>query len=239
MREFRSDNDYFFPPVSDASPEGLLAIGGDLSVHRLLEAYRLGIFPWYNPGQPVLWWAPDPRTVLYLDRFKISRSLGKSIRNRGYKITLDQAFAQVMRGCAMPRRDESDGGTWITASMYDAYCELHRLGYAHSVETWSADGELIGGLYGVALGRVFFGESMFSRATDASKVALATLVAQLKAWSFRLIDCQIASDHLFRLGAQSISRERFMRELSQSLFHDDNKGSWQLDPGLNLCPSTV
>jgi len=236
MREFQTDNDYFFPPVEDASPEGLLAIGGDLSVPRLLQAYRQGIFPWYNPGQPVLWWAPDPRMVLYLNDFKISRSLRKSIKHRAYEITLDKAFAEVMHGCAMPRRNEIDNGTWITASMYDAYCELHRLGYAHSVEAWSANGELIGGLYGVALGRVFFGESMFSRATDASKVALAALVAQLKTWSFHLVDCQIASDHLIRLGAQSISRDRFAVELEESLAHDDSKGLWQLDSDLVLCP---
>lgn len=235
MREFQTDNDYFFPPVTDASPEGLLAIGGDLSVARLLQAYRQGIFPWYNPGQPVLWWAPDPRAVLYLNRFKISRSLRKSVKNRGYEITLDKVFPKVVHGCAMPRRNETNSGTWITASMYDAYCELHRMGYAHSVEIWSTHGELLGGLYGVALGRMFFGESMFSRATDASKVALCALVAQLKAWSFRLIDCQIESDHLFRLGAQFISRDQFMQELSQSLSPDERKGPWRYNPGLELC----
>src|ERR1051325_2254208 len=161
--------DIRFPPVELASREGLLAVGGDLSIPRLLEAYRRGIFRWYNEGQPILWWSPDPRTVLLPDRLRISRSLRKSARPEKFRVTFDCCFADVMRACAGPRAKQPDGGTWITDAMLDAYVELHHGGYAHSVETWR-NGELVGGLYGVALGGAFFGESMFSHTTDASKV---------------------------------------------------------------------
>lgn len=201
-----------FPPAARAlaDPNGLLAIGGDLSVPRLLNAYRQGIFPWYQDGQPLLWWCPDPRTVVFPESLHVSRSMRKFMRQTALRITYDRAFMSVMRGCAEPR-DYTDA-TWITAEMLEAYCDLHRLGHAHSVEVW--DGEaLVGGLYGVALGRVFFGESMFSRTSNASKLAFVHLVERLHGWGFEIIDCQMPTDHLFSLGARSISREAFRREL--------------------------
>jgi len=205
-----------FPPVDAAltDPDGLLCAGGDLSPARLLEAYRRGIFPWFSEGQPILWWSPDPRTVLYPSEFKVSRSLAKTIRNRGFVVDVDRAFATVMERCADPRlRPE---GTWISPQMRAAYQRLHELGRAHSYETW--DGErLVGGLYGIALGPVFFGESMFSIERDASKVALAALVRDMLARGGVLIDCQVASAHLERLGARSIARRQFVRELAQAI----------------------
>lgn len=215
-----------FPPVELASPEGLLAVGGDLRSERLLAAYRSGIFPWYNPGQPVLWWSPDPRTVLFPPRLRISRSLGKILRQRRFRVTLDQAFEKVIDACAAPRRALPNGGTWITREMRAAYCELHAQGHAHSVETWSGT-ELVGGLYGVSLGGVFFGESMFSRVTDASKVALARAVGQLTAWGYTLIDCQVGSSHLFSLGAEEIPRQDFLALLQSALILPGRPGLWQ------------
>jgi leucyl/phenylalanyl-tRNA--protein transferase len=203
-----------FPPVerSEREPNGLLAIGGDLSPTRLLNAYRSGVFPWYSEEQPILWWSPDPRTVLFPQRLKISRSLAKTLRNGPFNVSFDQAFDQVIRGCAAPRRDEE--GTWITDEMMQAYRELHRLGHAHSVEVWHGD-DLAGGLYGVAIGAVFFGESMFSRERDASKVALVHLVRRLQARGYRLIDCQVYSAHLISLGAETIDRREFCRCLEK------------------------
>jgi leucyl/phenylalanyl-tRNA--protein transferase len=203
-----------FPPVELAlrSPNGLLAAGGDLSVPRLLAAYRHGIFPWFNAGEPILWWSPDPRMVLIPGEFKISRSLGKTLRNGRYEVRFDTAFEQVMRACAAPR--EGASGTWIHEGMIEAYCALHELGYAHSVETW-LDGELVGGLYGIAIGRMFYGESMFSRRTDASKIALAHLARQLDRWQFGMIDCQMNTPHLASLGAREIPRSEFVRRLGQ------------------------
>jgi len=215
----------FFPPVDQATPEGLLAIGGDLSSTRLLEAYRQGIFPWYSAGQPILWWSPDPRAVLYLDKFRISRSLAKTIKNGGYDVTFDRAFIPVVRGCAAPRRNDPRSGTWITGDMIHAYTRLHQQGYAHSVETWRK-GELVGGLYGLALGRGFFGESMFSLARDASKVALAALVDRLRDQQYDFIDCQLSSPHILRLGACEIPRTQFLKELRQTLQTPDIVGSW-------------
>jgi leucyl/phenylalanyl-tRNA--protein transferase len=199
-----------FPPLERAlkEPNGLLAAGADLSVGRLLEAYRRGVFPWYSAGQPPLWWSPDPRMVLYCDELKVSRSLAKSLRNRGYELRIDSAFAEVLEGCAW--RPE---GTWLGADMKRAYLRLHREGYAHSFETWRA-GELVGGLYGVALGRMFFGESMFSRATDASKVALVHLVSFLKNLDCPLVDCQVHTPLLESLGAREIPRAEFLRALA-------------------------
>lgn len=205
-----------FPPVSDAldEPDGLLCAGGDLSRPRLLEAYRRGIFPWYSEGQPILWWSPDPRAVLFPAEFRLTRSLAKSCRNRGYAVTFDHAFGEVMRRCADARlRPE---GTWISPAMIDAYEDLHRAGYAHSVETWH-DGQLVGGLYGVALGDVFFGESMFSLARDASKVALKQLVDVALARGTALIDCQLASAHLASLGAREIPRREFVARLERAI----------------------
>ncbi|HHC72240.1 MAG TPA: leucyl/phenylalanyl-tRNA--protein transferase [Thiotrichales bacterium] len=200
----------WFPPVSSAleEPNGLLAVGGDLSPRRVLAAYRRGIFPWYSQGQPILWWSPDPRAVLFPERLHISRSLRKRLRRRSYRVTLDLAFEAVIEACAAVPRPGQEG-TWITSEMAEAYLRLHRLGYAHSVETWQA-GRLVGGLYGVAMGRIFFGESMFSRETDASKVAFAHLVRHLRRYDYRLIDCQVETSHLLSLGAGNIPRDRFV-----------------------------
>jgi len=198
----------WFPPLEQAleEPAGLLAAGGDLSPQRLLAAYRRGIFPWYSPGQPVLWWSPDPRAVLFPEEFRIRRSLAKTLRNRGFSATLDRDFAAVIDGCAAPRAGSP--GTWITAEMRAAYLELHRLGCGHSIEIW-LDGALAGGLYGVRLGGIFFGESMFSRERDASKAAMAQLVAVCHANALAVIDCQLPSRHLASLGARSIPRRQF------------------------------
>jgi leucyl/phenylalanyl-tRNA--protein transferase len=220
-----------FPPVTAAlaDPNGLLAGGGDLELPRLIDAYRRGIFPWYSVGQPILWWSPDPRMVLLPRELKISRSLRKSLRNRNYEIHVDANFETVMRTCAAPR-DEHDG-TWINEEMIDAYCGLHRRGLAHSVETW-IDGKLAGGLYGVALGRVFYGESMFVRAADASKIALTHLARQLERWEFGMIDCQVRTKHLATLGAREIPRRNFMRRLKELVNYPDRIGRWQFDDNL-------
>ena len=214
-----------FPPVDQATEEGLLAIGGDLSPERLLQAYRLGIFPWYSEGQPILWWSPDPRAVLYPSKLKISRSLTKTLRKGVYTITYDLAFSNVIRNCAAPRSADVTEGTWITSDMIRAYTHLHELGYAHSVETWR-DGKLVGGLYGLALGHGFFGESMFSRSSDASKVALVGLVHYLQQYCFEFVDCQLPSPHIMRLGAEAVPRARFLTELQNTLKHPDMVGSW-------------
>jgi len=201
-----------FPPVSTAlaEPQGLLAAGGDLRPERLLAAYRRGIFPWYSPGQPILWWSPDPREILLPAEFHCSRSL-RRLRQRGlFEIRLDNDFAAVVAGCAEPR--QSSPGTWITDEMQQAYERLHRLGHAHSFEVWRAD-RLVGGLYGVRLGQVFFGESMFSRESNASKLALAALVDHCLAERIGMIDCQLVSAHLRSLGSRSISRQEFLRRL--------------------------
>ena len=219
------EHDTPFPPVQSAlgDPNGLLAAGGDLSPERLLDAYRHGIFPWFSEGDPILWWSPDPRMILFPAELKISRSLGKTLRNRSYEARFDSAFDEVVAGCAAPRKGEP--GTWISGAMIEAYRGLHRLGYAHSVETW-IDGDLAGGLYGVAIGRVFFGESMFSRARDASKIALAALVAHLESAGFGLIDCQMRTRHLETLGAREISRRRFSRLLEELIHYPFSPGSW-------------
>lgn len=219
------EKDAPFPPVRRAlkEPNGLLAAGGDLSLERLLEGYRRGIFPWFSEGDPILWWSPDPRMVLFPSELKISRSLGKTLRNRRYEVRFDSAFAKVIASCAAPRKGEH--GTWIGEAMIAAYLELHRLGYAHSVETW-IEGELAGGLYGVALGSVFFGESMFSRVRDASKIALAALVARLRSEGFGLIDCQMHTRHLETLGAREIPRSRFSRLLEDLVHYSRSPGTW-------------
>ncbi len=205
------------PPASSAlrEPNGLVAAGLDLSATRLIEAYRQGIFPWFSEGQPVLWWSPDPRMVLQLDRFKIARSLAKTSRRlhreARWRVSLDEAFGEVMQACAEPR--DGAAGTWITPEMRQAYADLHRLQHAHSIEIWEGTA-LIGGLYGVSLGRMFFGESMFARRTDASKIALFALVETLKPLGFRMIDCQQNTDHLASLGAFEIPRSQFVESLS-------------------------
>ncbi len=194
------------PAGAEREPNGLLAIGGDLTPMRLLNAYRRGIFPWFASGQPILWWSPDPRMVLYPADLRVSRSLRKTLRQGRYAVSMDQAFGQVINACAAPRCNAT--GTWLVPQMIAAYEQLHRLGFAHSVETWQ-DQRLVGGLYGVVLGRVFFGESMFSHAADASKVALAVLVARLRRQGFRLLDCQVYTAHLDSLGARTVPRAEF------------------------------
>ena len=232
-------NDTPFPPVERALavPNGLLAAGGDLSVARLLSAYRNGIFPWFNPGEPLLWWSPDPRMVLIPGEFRISRSFAKTLRNSEYEVRCDTAFEQVMRGCGAPRPAQS--GTWIGEDMIAAYCALHQLGYAHSVEIW-VNGKLAGGLYGVSIGRMFYGESMFSDLSNASKIALAYLARQLERWHFGMIDCQMNTPHLATLGAREIPRSEFIARLKE-LIHcgpTDEKLStghpsdWQFDRDL-------
>ncbi|MBX2849409.1 MAG: leucyl/phenylalanyl-tRNA--protein transferase [Acidiferrobacterales bacterium] len=217
-----------FPSLDNADEDGLLAMGGDLSLNTLVSAYAQGVFPWFNEGQPILWWSPDPRLVLYPDEVKISRSLKKNLKNK-YQVTCDRVFKHVVKGCALRGSTPNSvpEGTWITEQMYEAYVDLHNAGYAHSIETWNND-QLVGGLYGVCLGDVFFGESMFSLEVDASKVALVYLCQHLLNKNFQLIDCQVASDHLFTLGAREIPRKAFTDSLvninihqSTSNFADD------------------
>jgi leucyl/phenylalanyl-tRNA--protein transferase len=207
--------DASFPPLALAlkEPNGLLAAGGDLSPERLLQAYRQGIFPWYSPGQPILWWSPDPRMVLFPPELRVSRSLAKRLRKDDYEVRFDTAFRQVMLHCALTERPGQDG-TWITADILEGYCRLHALGHAHSVETWM-QGELVGGVYGVSIGRMFYGESMFHHATDASKLAFVHLVRRLQAEGFGMLDCQMKTDHLASLGAREISRDEFSQRLSE------------------------
>ena len=216
-----------FPPLSTAlaAPNGLLAAGGDLSPQRLVAAYARGIFPWYSDGQPILWWSPDPRMVLHVDAFRVSRSLRKRVQAGAFETRIDTAFRAVVTACARTPRP-GQGGTWITPAMVDAYCELHRLGYAHSVESWR-DGALVGGLYGVALGRVFFGESMFAHATDASKVALVTLVAHLQRLDVPLVDCQQETAHLASFGARPIPRAQFAMALSELIHSTAPPAGWR------------
>src|ERR671924_2377076 len=217
MPIYRLVEELVFPPPEYADRSGLLAVGGDLSSERRLEAYRVGIFPWYSEDQPILWWSPDPRLILELGDFKISRSLRKTLNREIFQVTFDRAFEEVIRACAaVPREGQS--GTWITEEMREAYINLHGLGYAHSVETWF-EGQLVGGLYGISLGKAFFGESMFHRKTDASKVALAILVEKLKAWGFHFIDAQMTTDHMISLGAKEISRRVFLKRLHSALRH--------------------
>lgn len=236
-----------FPPVETAlrEPNGLLAMGGDLSPARLLDAYRHGIFPWFNPGEPILWWSPDPRMVLVPAEVRVTRSLAKRIRNAGFEVRVDTAFAEVMCACAAPRPPggrvsggvppagaaprEGESGTWISPQMVAAYSRLFEAGYAHSVETWH-DGRLVGGLYGVAIGRMFYGESMFSREPDASKVALVRLAQQLQQWEFGLIDCQMETTHLASLGARTMPRAAFIARLAELVNLPHRPGPWTFNP---------
>ena len=217
-----------FPDPRESHASGLLAVGGDLSPERLLLAYSLGIFPWYSEGDPILWHSPDPRAVLVPRSLHVSRSLAKALRSGRYEVRLDTAFEDVVRRCADAPRPDQDG-TWITVAMQRAYVELFRRGHAHSAEAWE-EGVLVGGLYGVSLGGTFFGESMFAAQADASKVAFATLVAQLVRWDFDLIDCQQQTPHLARFGAEPWPRARFLAELASSLERPTRHGPWRLDP---------
>ena len=224
MPVYLLSDDLAFPSPQLARKEGLLAVGGDLGQERLLLAYQMGIFPWYSNDEPIMWWSPDPRLVLYPSEFRISRSLKKTVKKQIFELTVDQAFEAVINACARSRTP-ADEGTWIVADMIDAYCRLHESGLAHSVEAWQ-NGKLAGGLYGVSLGKCFFGESMFTRVTDASKVALVALVEHLQALEFDLIDCQISTPHLLGFGAREIPRIRFLRELVHALKSPTLKGRW-------------
>jgi leucyl/phenylalanyl-tRNA--protein transferase len=210
-------------------PNGLLAAGGDLSPERLLDAYARGIFPWFGDDDPLLWWSPDPRMVLAAGDLRISRSLRRVLQSGRFHVTMDTAFAEVMAGCAEPRPGQD--GTWITPEIADAYARLATLGFAHSVEAWS-DGTLAGGLYGVAIGRMFFGESMFSRVSDASKVALVHLVRQLERWGLPIIDCQMSTPHLASLGARDIARTDFVRAVGRLVRQPAVPAPWRFDADL-------
>ncbi|SFR48471.1 leucyl/phenylalanyl-tRNA--protein transferase [Marinobacter daqiaonensis] len=222
------DPDYlWFPPAEEAleEPDGLLALGGDLAPERLLHAYRNGIFPWFSDEQPILWWSPDPRCVIFPGQVHVSRSLRRTLNQKLFTITLDQAFRRVIHLCGSTRVE----GTWITNEMEQAYVELHRQGHAHSVEAWNNRGELVGGLYGLALGRCFFAESMFSLETNASKVILVHLSSQLARWNYRVIDCQVESRHLLRMGARTIPRSDFLTILRDNVDQSPKPHLWQLD----------
>lgn len=224
MPVFQLEKDPVFPHPDLAEKSGLLAIGGDLSPERLIQAYANGIFPWYSKGDPILWWSPDPRMVLYPDRFKASKSLRKTIRTGVFSVSFDADFNSVIHACArIPRKGQP--GTWIVPEMIDAYIRLHELGYAHSVEVY-LEGKLAGGLYGISLGRVFFGESMFFTERDASKVALYHLVERLKSLDFQLIDAQVETDHLRSVGAINIPRKEFLIQLQEAVSYKTLKGNW-------------
>jgi len=218
------EDDTPFPPVESADTHGILAIGGELTTDRLLDAYSRAIFPWYDEGQPVIWWSPDPRFVLFPRNLCVSKTMRQVLRRGVFEIRFDTAFRDVISSCAeTPRRHER--GTWITPDMIDAYCELHRQGYAHSVEAWRG-GKLVGGLYGVSLGGVFFGESMFTRESNASKAAFITLVGKLINKGFTLIDSQVHTGHLASLGAEEIPRTRYLELLTEGLGKETLKGNW-------------
>lgn len=214
-----------FPDLDEADESGLLAVGGDLSIERLKLAYSKGIFPWYEKGMPILWWSPDPRMVLFPDKMIISHSLKQSIKKQQFTVTIDKAFDRVIKNCAKtPRKGEN--GTWITTEMRNAYIRLHEAGFAHSAEAW-LDGELVGGLYGVALGKAYFGESMFHHVTNASKVAFYHLVEKLKLWDFKIIDAQVYTNHLESLGGEMIPRSQYIQILEKALLIEDGPGSWE------------
>ncbi len=227
MPVYALEKDLVFPPPELAREDGLLAVGGDLSVDRLILAYGMGIFPWYSEGEPILWWSPDPRMVLFPDEFHASKSLRRTLKRGSFSITMDTAFLEVVEACAAARYRGRER-TWITPEMLEAYGALHEAGYAHSVEC-RLDGQLAGGLYGVSLGACFFGESMFSAKPSASKVALASLVSHAQAWGFNVIDCQVASRHLETLGAREIPRADFLRLIEEGLQGSTRRGWWRVE----------
>ncbi len=231
MTVYRIPRQLVFPPPEEAEESGLLGVGGDLQPRRLLLAYSTGIFPWYGEGQPILWFSPDPRFVLELDELHVGRSLRKRLRRGDYRVTMDLAFEEVIGSCKQAPRPGQEG-TWITGDMREAYLELHRLGFAHSVETWQGD-TLVGGLYGVSLGGLFAGESMFARASDASKVAFVWLVRQLAVWDFGLVDSQVYTDHLDRFGAREIPRADYLERLPELLAMPTRRGPWRFDEGFS------
>jgi leucyl/phenylalanyl-tRNA--protein transferase len=224
---YRLPREVAFPDPRDAEPDGLLAVGGDLSPERLVAAYAAGIFPWYGPGSPILWWSPDPRLVLLPERLHVPRSLARTLRRGRYRVTADTAFSEVIRACAATGRPGQDG-TWITADMVAAYERLHALGLAHSFEAWEGEA-LAGGLYGVSLGAAFFGESMFSRRPDASKAAFVRSVEHLREAGVGLVDCQVRTDHLVRFGAEELPREAFLGRLEAALAAPTRRGRWVLE----------
>jgi leucyl/phenylalanyl-tRNA--protein transferase len=230
---YRLSEALLFPSPEKADPDGMLAVGGDLSPERLILAYRMGIFPWYAENSPILWWSPDPRLILDPKNFKIPKSLNRVLNKDVFSVTVDQSFEFVIRGCAEVRRP-GERGTWISHDMIEAYVGLHKAGFAHSVESW-CEGKLVGGLYGVSLGRVFFGESMYYVMKDASKVALVCLVRLLQYWGFDMIDCQVTTANLLRFGAQEIPRSRFLNRLSGALQYSTWRGHWFF-PDVFLCP---
>ena len=214
----------WFPPAEEAldDPDGLLAVGGDLSADRLQLAYRNGIFPWFSDDQPILWWSPNPRCVLIPGKVHVSRSLRRTLNKQHFRVTSDQCFGRIIRLCASTRAE----GTWITDDMIDAYSELHRLGIAHSIEVWNQNGDLAGGMYGVALGRCFFGESMFSLETNASKVLMVHLAHQLQEWGYEIMDCQVESSHLLSMGATTVSRTEFLSILKACVDAEPKESGW-------------
>lgn len=216
-----------FPDPRNAEDDGLVAVGGELSTEYLLSAYSQGLFPWFNEGEPILWWSPNPRMVLYPERFKLSASLRQKIKSNKYRVAVDEAFDQVIENCASSKRRGQEG-TWITSDMLDAYKELHRLGFAHSVETYK-EGKVIGGLYGISIGKAFFGESMFHHEADASKIALYYLCELMKDWEYHFIDVQQSTSHLRSLGAEDIDRSQFLLDLEKALEFPTKKGTWILD----------
>lgn len=218
------NNDKNFPNANLATKEGIIAVGGDLSVERLINAYTSGIFPWFSEGEPILWWSPNPRGVLFLEDFKISKSMKKFLKKEVYNVTFDKNFEQIMFLCGETRRNKE--GTWITKEMVEAYLKLHKLGVAHSVEVWDIDGNIAGGLYGISFGRMFFGESMFSNKENASKTALKFLVDKLLQYKFKIIDCQLYTEHLASLGAKNISRLDYLNILSEELSYPTLNGNW-------------
>jgi len=227
MPVFQLTDEILFPPPDLAEPEGLLAVGGDLSSERLLDAYSHGIFPWYDEGDPVLWWSPDPRMVIRPEEFQPSKSLAKVIKKGVFRVTMDTAFDRVIRECSkLPRKGQA--GTWITTDMLNAYMGLHDEGYGHSVECWVGE-ELVGGLYGLSIGSMFFGESMFSTRANASKVAFHVLCQSLASWDFDWVDCQLHNEHLESLGAYTIPRDEFMNHLKQSVVRETRKGKWMVE----------
>ena len=219
------DQSLEFPAPELATPEGILAVGGDLSPARLLEAYGGGIFPWFNEGDPILWWSPDPRFVLFPDELVVSKSMRPYFNQKKFQVSFDQDFEGVMRGCQQSNRNGQSGDTWITEDMIQAYVQVHQLGYAHSVEVWQ-EGDLVGGLYGISLGKIFFGESMFARVSNASKFGFITLVQKLREKGFTLIDCQQQTQHLGSLGAKPISRKSFLKYLQENKKLETLTGSW-------------
>jgi len=232
MPLFRLSKKLEFPPAWLARSDGLLCIGGDLSPERLVLAYKNGIFPWFSKDEPILWWSPDPRLILLPQNIKISKSLNKKIKKNTYRVTVDTAFEQTIRSCAKPRKNEHEG-TWLVDEMVDSYIKLHTLGYAHSIETWRKN-ELVGGLYGICLGKSFFGESMFSSESDVSKIALVALSNHLKKHEFDLIDCQVTTNHLLSLGAIEISRNAFLDIILESVKKKEDINTWSQNIRLEL-----